>query len=82
MAKKIDNDEYERLKQLKQDFDLRRITESELTDEDSFYLSKMYDMQIKNLGEEITKLEQKIKDYEKRMKEAIDYLNNMKNTAK
>lgn len=74
MKKEFDQEEYDRLKKLKQDFDNRLVDEKDISDEDAYYISNMYDYQIKNIMEEIKGLQNSIGEYKRRMKDAIEYL--------
>lgn len=78
MKKEFNQEEYERLKKVKEDFDNRLIEEKDISEEDTYFISSMYDYQIKNIMEEIKELQGCIEDYKKRMKDAIEYLDSKK----
>ena len=75
MENKFDEKEYARIKEIKTKFEKTEITLEEISDEDAYIISKMYDYQIKNLNAEIKDLYEKIDSYKKRMQYAIDALN-------
>ena len=75
LENKFDEKEYARIKEIKTKFEKTEITLEEISDEDAYIISKMYDYQIKNLNAEIKDLYEKIYSYKKRMQYAIDALN-------
>ncbi len=75
LENKFDEKEYARIKEIKTKFEKTEITLEEISDEDAYIISKMYDYQIKNLNAEIKDLYEKIDSYKKRMQYAIDALN-------
>lgn len=77
MEKEYTPEELERIKIIKEKIENNRLTLKEVDEEDLRTLSKLYDYEIKKIKAEIKELDQKIDVYKKRMKEAIDYLNNM-----
>ena len=77
MEKEYTPEELERIKIIKEKIENNRLTLKEVDEEDLRTLSKLYDYDIKKIKAEIKELDQKIDVYKKRMKEAIDYLNNM-----
>ena len=79
MENKFDEKEYDRIKKIKDKFEKREITLEEISDDDAYIISKMYDYQIKNLNAEIQELYEKIDSYKKRMQYAIDALNKNSN---
>ncbi len=77
MEKEYTPEELERIKNVKEKIENNSLTLEEVDEEDLRTLSKLYDYEIKKIKAEIKELDQKIDVYKKRMKEAIDYLNNM-----
>ena len=77
MEKEYTPEELERIKNIKEKIENNSLTLEEVDEEDLRTLSKLYDYEIKKIKSEIKELDQKIDVYKKRMKEAIDYLNNM-----
>lgn len=77
MEKEYTPEELERIKNIKEKIENNSLTLKEVDEEDLRTLSKLYDYEIKKIKAEIKELDQKIDVYKKRMKEAIDYLNNM-----
>lgn len=77
MEKEYTPEELERIKIIKEKIENNSLTLKEVDEEDLRTLSKLYDYDIKKIKAEIKELDQKIDVYKKRMKEAIDYLNNM-----
>lgn len=77
MEKEYTPEELERIKNIKEKIENNSLTLEEVDEEDLRTLSKLYDYEIKKIKAEIKELDQKIDVYKKRMKEAIDYLNNM-----
>ncbi len=77
MEKEYTPEELERIKIIKEKIENNSLTLKEVDEEDLRTLSKLYDYDIKKIKAEIKELDQKIDLYKKRMKEAIDYLNNM-----
>lgn len=77
MEKEYTPEELERIKNVKEKIENNSLTLEEVDEEDLCTLSKLYDYEIKKIKAEIKELDQKIDVYKKRMKEAIDYLNNM-----
>ena len=77
MEKEYTPEELERIKNIKGKIENNSLTLEEVDEEDLRTLSKLYDYDIKKIKAEIKELDQKIDVYKKRMKEAIDYLNNM-----
>lgn len=74
MENKFDEKEYSRIKDIKEKFDKREITLENISKEDAYIISKMYDYQIKNLNAEIQDLYDKIGSYKRRMRYAIEAL--------
>lgn len=74
MENKFDEKEYSRIKDIKEKFDKREITLEDISKEDAYIISKMYDYQIKNLNAEIQDLYDKIGSYKRRMQYAIEAL--------
>ena len=60
LENKFDEKEYSRIKDIKEKFDKREITLENISKEDAYIISKMYDYQIKNLNAEIQDLYDKI----------------------
>ena len=77
MEKEYTPEELEIIKNIKEKIENNSLTLEEVDEEDLRTLSKLYDYEIKKIKAEIKELDQKIDVYKKRMKEAIDYLNNM-----
>lgn len=77
MEKEYTPEELERIKAIKEKVEKNIITLEEVDENDLRIISKLYDYDIKKIKAEIKELDQKIDVYKKRMKEAIDYLNNM-----
>lgn len=76
MEKEISKEDYDRLKIIKEKWDKDEIELKDISIEDAKLLSIIYDLEIKKVKSEIIQLEDKISEYETRMKEAIEYLNN------
>lgn len=77
MEKEYTPEELERIKAIKEKVEKNILTLEEVDENDLRIISKLYDYDIKKIKAEIKELDQKIEVYKKRMKEAIDYLNNM-----
>ena len=77
MEKECTPEELERIKIIKEKIENNSLTLKEVDENDLRIISKLYDYDIKKIKAEIKELDQKIDVYKKRMKEAIDYLNNM-----
>jgi len=77
MEKEYTPEELERIKAIKEKVEKNILTLEEVDENDLRIISKLYDYDIKKIKAEIKELDQKIDVYKKRMKEAIDYLNNM-----
>ena len=76
MENKFDEEEYNRLKEIKRRFEKKEISIDEISDNDAYFISKMYEYQIKSLNAEIQDFYEKIDSYKKRMEYAIVALNN------
>lgn len=76
MENKFDEEEYKRLKEIKRRFEKKEISIDEISDNDAYFISKMYEYQIKSLNAEIQDFYEKIDSYKKRMEYAIEALNN------
>ncbi len=76
MENKFDEEEYNRLKEIKRRFEKKEISIDEISDNDAYFISKMYEYQIKSLNAEIQDFYEKIDSYKKRMEYAIEALNN------
>lgn len=76
MENKFDEEEYNRLKEIKRKFEKKEISIDEISDNDAYFISKMYEYQIKSLNAEIQDFYEKIDSYKKRMEYAIEALNN------
>lgn len=76
MENKFDEEEYDRLKEIKRRFEKKEISIDEISDNDAYFISKMYEYQIKSLNAEIQDFYEKIDSYKKRMEYAIEALNN------
>jgi hypothetical protein len=76
LEKEISKEDYDRLKIIKEKWDKDEIELKDISIEDAKLLSIIYDLEIKKVKSEIIQLEDKISEYETRMKEAIEYLNN------
>lgn len=77
MEKEYTPEELERIKAIKEKVEKNILTLEEVDENDLRIISKLYDYDIKKIKAEIKELDQKIDVYKKRMKEAIDYLENM-----
>ncbi len=77
MEKEYTPEELERIKAIKEKVEKNILTLEEVDENDLRIISKLYDYDIKKIKAEIKELDQKIDVYKKRMKEAIDFLNNM-----
>lgn len=77
MEKEYTPEELERIKAIKEKVEKNILTLEEVDENDLRIISKLYDYDIKKIKAEIKELDQKIEVYKKRMKEAIDYLENM-----
>ena len=76
MENKFDEEEYNRLKEIKRRFEKKEISIDEISDNDAYFISKMYEYQIKSLNAEIQDFYEKIDSYKKRMEYSIEALNN------
>ena len=76
MENKFNEEEYNRLKEIKRRFEKKEISIDEISDNDAYFISKMYEYQIKSLNAEIQDFYEKIDSYKKRMEYAIEALNN------
>ena len=76
MENKFDEEEYNILKEIKRRFEKKEISIDEISDNDAYFISKMYEYQIKSLNAEIQDFYEKIDSYKKRMEYAIEALNN------
>ena len=74
MEKEISREDYNRVKIIKEKWDKKEIDISDISIEDAKLLTVMYDLEIKRTKSEIEELENKILEYEKRMKDAIESL--------
>ena len=74
MEKEISREDYNRVKIIKEKWDKKEIDISDISIEDAKLLTVMYDLEIKKTKSEIEELENKISEYEKRMKDAIESL--------
>lgn len=77
MEKEYTPEELDRIKIIKEKIENNSLTLKEVDENDLRIISKLYDYDIKKIKAEIKELDQKIDVYKKRMKEAIDYLDNM-----
>ena len=60
MENKFDEEEYNRLKEIKRRFEKKEISIDEISDNDAYFISKMYEYQIKSLNAEIQDFYEKI----------------------
>ncbi len=74
----ISKEDYDRIKTIKEKWNKKEIDISEISDSDAKIIAAIYDMEIKNTKAEIKELENKILEYEERMKDAIKLLKNNK----
>lgn len=78
MEKVFSEEEYNRVKKIKEDFDNGKISIDDISNEDANIILKIYDYQIKSLKAEILSLTFEIEEYKERMKEAIEQLKKQK----
>lgn len=72
--KKKNSEEYERILKLKQDFEDGNISQDEISEEDAKAISAIYNIEIANLKNEISEINDNIEEYKNRMKSALEYL--------
>lgn len=74
----LTNEDYEKIMQIKHDLDNRVIEVKDVPKKYIKYLCILYDKQIERDKVEIDKIKQEKEEIRNKMKEAIEYLKNMK----